>query len=134
MPNQLELLDDDGCFVCGRANSLGLKLEFVEEDGEYITYFTPGKQHQGYVNIAHGGIISTVMDEVMARYVHILGHHAVTGEMTIRFKKPARIGERLRFVGKIDSEDRRILHTSAKATDSNGQIIAEATARMVKVA
>ena len=134
MPNQLELRDDDGCFVCGRANPLGLKLDFSEEDGEYVTYFTPGKQHQGYVNITHGGIISTLLDEVMARYVHILGYHAVTGEITVRLRKPARTDVQLRVVGRIDTEDRRIIHTSAKATDPEGQLIAEATAKMVKVA
>ncbi len=133
MPGRLELADDNGCFVCGKDNPIGLKLEFCEEDGEYVTYFTPQKQHQGFVGIAHGGIVSTVLDEVMARYVYVLGHRAVTGEMTIRLKRPARVGSKIRFAGRIESENGRLIYTSATATDEDGALIAEASARMVKV-
>lgn len=134
MPRHLELGDDDGCFVCGKDNPIGLKLKFETIGDGYVTYFTPQKQHQGYIGITHGGIVSTVLDEVMARYVHILGHHAVTGEITVRLKRPAVIGQRLKFVGRIDEENSRMLSTSAKATDEQGALIAEAWAKMIKVA
>lgn len=133
MPTKLDLNDDNGCFACGKANPIGLKLEFVIEGDEYVTYFTPRKEHQGWHGIVHGGIISTVLDEVMARSVYTAGHNAVTGEITVRLKRPAQIGQRLRVAGKMESEDRRVIHTSAKITDDNGATIAEATARMVKV-
>lgn len=133
MSSRLELADDDGCFVCGKSNPIGLKLEFAEEGDEYVTYFTPAKEHQGWLGIVHGGLVSTVLDEVMARYVYVLGHNAVTGEMTIRLKRPAPIGQRLRFAGRIESVDRRVIHCSARATDESGQLIAEAAGRMVKV-
>lgn len=126
-------MDDDGCFACGRANPMGLRLEFVFEGDEYVTYFTPGKQHQGWVGITHGGIVSTVLDEVMARCVHAKGLGALTAEMSVRLRKPAVTGTRLRFAGRIDSEDNRLIHCSARATDESGTLIAEATERMVKV-
>ena len=133
MPSKLELADDSWCFVCGPANPVGLKLEFAEEGGEYVTYFTPEKQHQGYMGIVHGGIVSTVLDEVMARLVHVRGLNAVTAELTVRLKRPAPLGKRLRFAGRIDSEEGRIIRCSAKATDEQGRLLAEATARMLKV-
>lgn len=133
MPSRVALVDDDGCFVCGRANPLGLRLEFAFEGDEYVTYFTPGKQHQGWLGITHGGIVSTVLDEVMARCAHAMGLGALTAEMTVRLRKPAVIGARLRFAGRIDSEDSRLIHCSARATDESGALIAEATERMVKV-
>lgn len=132
MPSELELTDDNGCFVCGKMNPIGLKLEFDREGDEYVTYFTP-KEHQGYVGVTHGGVVSTVLDEVMARLVWTLGHYAVTGEMTIRFKRPAPTGVRLRFAGKIESENGRVIYTSAWASDEDGSVIAEATAKMIKV-
>jgi len=134
LPSKLELADDSWCFVCGAANPVGLKLEFAEEGEEYVTYFTPEKQHQGYLGIVHGGIVSTVLDEVMARLVHVRGLNAVTAEMTVRLKKPAPLGKRLRFAGRIDSEEGRVIQCSARATDEDGQLLAEATARMLKVA
>ncbi len=134
MARHLELGDDNCCFVCGKENPIGLKLKFDTIGGEYVTYFTPEKRHQGYVGITHGGIVSTVLDEVMARFVHSLGHNAVTGEITVRFKRPAAVGRRLKFVGRIDEENSRMLMTSANATDEQGVVIAEASAKMVKVA
>lgn len=133
MQGSLELNDDDGCFVCGRSNPIGLKLDFSQEDDKYITYFTPQKEHQGYLGITHGGIICTVMDEIMARYVHILGHNAVTGEISVRLKRPARTGNRLRFTGYIISEEGRIINCGAEAVSDDGTVIATATAKMVKV-
>jgi uncharacterized protein (TIGR00369 family) len=119
--------------VCGRANPVGLKLEFAFEGEEYVTYFTPGKQHQGWLGITHGGIVSTVMDEVMARCVYMKEINAITAEITVRLKKPARTGERLRFAGRIDSDGTRLITCTARATDESGAIIAEATERMLKV-
>ncbi|MGI6295264.1 MAG: PaaI family thioesterase [Armatimonadota bacterium] len=133
MPRRLDLGDDDGCFACGKANEYGLQLEFEAINGEYVTYFTPQKRHQGYVGITHGGLVSTVLDEVMTRYAHSLGHNAVTGEITVRFKRPAKVGHRLRFVGRIESENSRMLLMSADATDEDGTQIAEASAKIIKV-
>lgn len=133
LQEKLELGDDGGCFVCGKNNPFGLQLEFETEGDEYVTYFVPEKRHQGYIGITHGGIISTILDEVMARYVHVLGHNSVTGEMTVRFKKPARIGQKLRFAGRVEEEKTRRVLCSAKATDESGEVIAEATATIVKV-
>lgn len=133
MPSKLDLADDGGCFACGKSNPIGLKLEFTIEGEEYVTYFTPKKEHQGYLGIVHGGVVSTVLDEVMARYVYILGKRAVTGEMTVRLKKPVPVGKRLRFAGRIDDENNRLILTSAAVTDEESQILATATAKMVKV-
>jgi acyl-coenzyme A thioesterase PaaI-like protein len=133
LPSKVELIDDDGCFACGRANPMGLKLEFVFEGDEYVTYFTPAKQHQGWLGITHGGIVSTVLDEVMARAMHLRQISALTAEMTVRFKRPAVVGTRIRFAGRIDSEEGRLILCSATAHDESGTLIAEATERLVKV-
>lgn len=121
--------------MCGKANPIGLKLEFDTEGDEYVTYFTPRKEHQGWVGIAHGGIIATVLDEVMTRYCYALGYNAVTGEMTVRLKRPAGIGRRLRFAARIDEvkANSRVILCSAYATDEDGTVIAEATGKIVKV-
>lgn len=133
MADKLELIDDSWCIVCGKANPIGLRQRFVVEEDEYVTYFTPRKEHQGYKGIVHGGITSTLLDEVMARYAMDKGCYSVTAELTVRFKKPAVIGRRLRFAAKIDSSNGRSVTTSATATDDDGIVIATATGRMVKV-
>lgn len=134
MPSKLELSDNNECFVCGKNNPIGMKLEFAIEGDEYVTHFTPRKEHQGWQGIVHGGIVSTVLDEIMGRYTHILGLHAVTAEITVRLKRPMRVEETYKITGRVDSEKGRVVHCSAQATDKDGQLIAEATAIMIKVA
>ncbi len=131
--SSIELTDDNGCFVCGKANPIGLKLDFAIEGDEYVTYFTPAKEHQGWVGIVHGGIVSTVLDEVMTRAIHVNGVNAVTGEMTVRFRKPTPVGRQVRFAGRVDSEEGRVISCAAKATDEDGTLLAEATAKIIKV-
>lgn len=133
MPDELKLEDDNGCFVCGKANPIGLKLEFAFEGDEYVTYFTATKEHQGWSGIVHGGIVSTVLDEVMTRSIHAQGINAVTGEMTVRFRKPTPVGKRLRFAGRVESENGRVISCSAKATDEDGALLAEATGKIIRI-
>ncbi len=131
MSERVKLTDNNGCFVCGKDNPIGLKLEFAVEGDEYVTYYTPPEEHQGWRGITHGGIVATVLDEVMARYAHVLGYNAITGEMTFRLKKPAIIGHRLRFAGKFAGQERRKLYMTAEVTDEDGTVIAVGSETMI---
>lgn len=129
----MELRDDGKCFACGQLNPIGLKLQFTEKDGNYATRFTPCPEHQGFVGITHGGIISTVLDEVMARLVYIKGYNAVTAEIKIRFRKPVPTGEEIFVVGRIDSKKGRLIECSAEAKNNCGELVAVAEARMLEI-
>jgi acyl-coenzyme A thioesterase PaaI-like protein len=131
MSDKVKLTDNNGCFVCGKDNPVGLKLQFAVEGDEYVTYYTPPEEHQGWRGITHGGIIATVLDEVMARYAHVLGYNAITGEMTVRLKKPALTGHRLKFVGKLANRERRKLYMTGKAFDEDGTLIAAGSEIMI---
>ena len=129
----MELADDRMCFVCGQRNPVGLKLTFEFDGDRYVTSFTPKPEHQGYSGVTHGGIISTVLDEVMARLLCVKGYQAPTAELTVRLKRPARTGQELTFVGWIVGQRGRVIDCAAEARDASGELVAEATARMVKV-
>ena len=129
----MELEDVGMCFACGPNNPIGLKLTFSLEDGKYITRFTPRREHQGYDGITHGGIVSTVLDEVMARLVYHLGYHAVTVDLRVRMKKPAAIGEELTVIGWIESEKHGMLDCAAEARNPKGELVAQAQGRMMKI-
>ena len=133
MSAKFDLTDNGKCFACGKHNPIGLQLDFVHEGDEYVTYFTPKPEHQGWQGVVHGGLVATVMDEVMAQCLHVRKYHAVTGEISVRYRKPCPIGERVRFAGRIDNEEGRIVYCSARATTEDGTLIAEATSKMVKV-
>jgi len=129
----LELRDDGMCFACGPRNPIGLRLVFAEEDGRYVTHFTPGPEHQGFVGVTHGGIVSTVLDEAMARLVYVRGRRAVTARFSVKFRSPAVTGEELIVAGWVDSEKGRVLECAAEARNSRGELIATAESRMLMV-
>ena len=58
------------CFGCGGANARGMKLVFeVDEANQRITgHFRLGPEYQGATGFIHGGIIATVLDEVMSNH------------------------------------------------------------------
>ena len=82
----MKLIDDNYCFVCGKKNPIGLKLDFSFDGKTITTEFVPQKEHQGYFNIVHGGIISTLLDEAMVKLAIEMGMPAVTARMDIRLQ------------------------------------------------
>lgn len=129
----MELSYDDMCFACGKSNPIGLKLEFEEDGNVYRTTFVPQKEHQGYEDILHGGIMSTLLDEVMGRYLFIKNIAALTVELNIRLKKAAKTGDKLVVDGWITSDRGRLIEMEAKAVLEDGTIVAEATGKFIKI-
>ncbi len=81
------------CFVCGRDNPHGLHLQFYEDrDGQRVqATFSIPDHYQGYPGVVHGGIVSTILDEVSGRAVMMERDDEqllVTLRMTIRFLQP----------------------------------------------
>jgi uncharacterized protein (TIGR00369 family) len=134
-PLKADYRDDGMCFVCGQKNPIGLKLDFVlTEDQALETRFTPQKVHQGYADVVHGGILATVLDEVMVNLPNRLGQRAITARMTVSLKRPARVGQELVVTARLDRETRRTIDAHATARTADGSIVAEAVGTLVKVA
>ena len=124
--------DDGYCFVCGPENPIGLKLDFAFDGRTIKTEYIPRKEHQGYMNIVHGGIVSTLLDEVMVKIAIELGKPAVTAQMDIRLKKAVNIRTQITVSAEITKETRKTLEAYAKAT-VNGEVIADARGKLIKI-
>ncbi|MGB9836710.1 MAG: PaaI family thioesterase [Candidatus Saccharicenans sp.] len=111
-----KIVDYDGCFVCGRSNPCGLKLGFYYDEVHHKawTEFSPGREFEGYRELLHGGIISSVLDEVMIKAILHRGEVVVTSRLTVEFKNPAQIGESLRAEGWVTGERGRIFLTEGR--------------------
>lgn len=131
----MELRDDDVCFVCGKKNAEGLKLNFVLDKEKKImeTVFTPEEWQQGYAEIIHGGIIATLLDEVMGKLAFELGINAVTAKLSVRFQKPVGLNDKLLVKGQITEETSRIVYAKAEARFENGSLAAEADSKLIIV-
>jgi uncharacterized protein (TIGR00369 family) len=130
----MEYCDDGMCFVCGPSNPIGLKLDFdLMDDRTLRTAFTPQKQHQGYADVVHGGILATVLDEVMVNLPYKLGQKAVTTRMEVTFRKPAQVGHKLVFTARLVGETSRTLEAQAQARTVGGTVVAEARGTLLKL-
>jgi uncharacterized protein (TIGR00369 family) len=128
----MDLEDDHYCFVCGEENPSGLHLKFSAGQGKIQTEFIPRKIHQGYKNIVHGGIISTLLDEAMVKAALMQGIPAVTAEITVRFKTPLMAGEKVIVEAEIKKTNKKIIETSAVMKKDDDTVIAEAHAKLLR--
>jgi uncharacterized protein (TIGR00369 family) len=122
------------CFVCGENNPNGLRLNF-EIDAQKKTLkttFVASPTFQGWDGIVHGGIISTLLDEAMAKLVYELGYHAVTASLEIKFKKPAPILKPLLVHGEITEVNRRLIRAKAHVAKEDGTVLATGTSTFLQ--
>jgi acyl-coenzyme A thioesterase PaaI-like protein len=127
-----DFADDGYCFVCGPKNAIGLKLEFLFDGQTITTEFIPQKVHQGYMNIVHGGIISTLLDEVMVKLAIEMGMPAVTAHMDVRLRKAVAIGKKITFRAEIRESTRKLIIAYAKAETDDG-MVADSTGKLIRI-
>ncbi len=58
----IRALGDNYCFACGLDNPYGLKLDFRIEGDCYVARKTLAREYQSYTGVAHGVIVSTLLD------------------------------------------------------------------------
>lgn len=119
------------CFVCGDENEHGLKARFFDDGDQAITDLVTEPAFEGYRGIFHGGIISTLLDEVMIKAILARDVLAVTAEMTVRFRQPLGIGVKLRLAGRIVRVKGRVYVTEGEAVGEDGTVYATAKGRYV---
>lgn len=132
---RLNVSGDHHCFGCGKLNPHGLKLEFFSgDDGSVWSDWTPIREQEGFNGIAHGGMITTVLDEVMGWVLSANNIWAVTGRLNVSFRKPVVIGRTTRARAWIAADHARKLDLAADLHDlESGQLLAEATGVFVRV-
>ena len=133
--SKIELIDDRYCFACGRDNKDGLDLKWVVRGKTTHALFTPKRKFQGWKGIVHGGILATLLDEAMTRLAWIASGGAMTAEMTVRFLRPAKIGEKIFVFGEITGENRKLVEMRAALFKGHpgGAAIARAKGKAVKI-
>ena len=120
------------CFGCGRDNPIGLKLDMKLDGNRCVAYFTPKVEHESYGDRMHGGLTSTLLDEVMGDYVfRKAGKPAYTARLEIRFRSAIRIGETVKVEGWPEVHRGRLFIMKGKITHADGTPAAEAKAEMM---
>jgi uncharacterized protein (TIGR00369 family) len=115
------------CFACGELNEHGLHLRLHVAGDTCWTETTLTQDFHGWEGIAHGGIVATILDEVMAWALASADAWGYTARMTVEYKKPTPIGRRLRGEGRVVEQRRRVLATSGRLIDAEtGDLLATA--------
>lgn len=124
------------CFACGVDNTCGLGMTFYEVGaGRVLAEYSVPDIYQGFPGVVHGGIVFTMLDEVLGR-VTMVGDHtkfAMTAKVEVRFRKPVPIGEPLQIHGKVDRKRGRFSFASAELRLPDGSVAAEAKGMMAEI-
>jgi len=121
------------CFACGKDNPDGLHMEFESVGDELRSTIVFPRKFQGYSDVVHGGLVSTVLDETMVTLLNRAGYLALTAELSIRFREPVRVGERIDISASLVEKRGKIFRLMAEAAREDGTTVATAEARCFQV-
>lgn len=120
------------CFVCGPANPIGLHVRFALEGDVCVARFTPGEHHVGYAGVVHGGIVFSLLDDVMANSLWLRGERVFTARCEIRYRAAIPVGMPLRLEGRITGRRKRLVETTGTVLNAaSGALLASATAQFM---
>ncbi|HDD44404.1 MAG TPA: PaaI family thioesterase [Candidatus Desulfofervidus auxilii] len=106
-------LDSSYCFVCGSKNPKSLKIKVFYENGIAKTYYSFPPEYQGWKGFIHGGIIATLLDEIMAYAAGQLGP-TMTIHLNITFRQALHPNEKVIVSGWIENKTNRKVETKAE--------------------
>jgi len=123
------------CFGCGGANPRGMQLTFEQDDvsRRIRGAFRLGPEYQGGAGFVHGGIVATLLDEVMAKVSRFSADHAVTAELTVEYRRPVPVDEDLVVEGWEVERDGRSLYREGEIRDASGTLLARGRGHFVVV-
>jgi len=137
-PLKLKQPNSRHCFVCGVENDYGLKLDFYQTgEGAVVVETIVPDRYQGYPGIAHGGIVASLVDEVLGR-VHMGSdpnnpRFMYTAKLTVQYRKPVPTNQPLTIRGYGIKSKKRTATSRAEIIDSEGAILVEADAILINV-
>jgi uncharacterized protein (TIGR00369 family) len=123
------------CFGCGGANARGMQLTFEQDDDakRIRGRFRISADYQGGVGFVHGGIVATLLDEVMAKVSRFREDHAMTAELTVEYLKPVPVDGDLVIEGWEVERNGRSLRREGEIRDASGTILARGRGRFVQI-
>lgn len=130
----MEVHFDGHCFGCGQLNIDGLRLKFEPGPNGSVAEYTVPERFQSWAGMTHGGVVALMLDEAVGWAAWHAGHPGVTGRLQVSYRRPLKLGERVRIVGKVENTRRTLVYVTAvveNATDRSR--VADATATLMGV-
>ena len=120
---------EHNCFACGSLNEHGLGMTIHIDHGRAWSELRLEPRFEGWAGVAHGGILATMLDEVMGWTMAADDEWGVTARLNLSYLKPVAPGTPLRVEGWVTRNRRRLVETAGRVVDvGNGTEFATATA------
>ncbi len=129
----MEVRFDGHCFGCGPLNEDGLQLHFEPgPDGSVAEYEVP-ERFQSWAGMTHGGMVALMLDEAVGWAAWHGGHPGVTGRLQVSYRRPLKLGEKVRIVGRLEKVRRTLVYASAFVENRDDHSrVADATATLME--
>ena len=116
------------CFVCGPRNPIGLGVTFELDGAVCRGEFPPRPEHMGYDQVTHGGIVFSLLDDVMANWVWLRGERCFTARAEIRYRSELPVGTPIRLEGRCLKRKGRLAQMEGRLIrKSDDYVVAEAS-------
>ncbi|WP_394824877.1 PaaI family thioesterase [Pendulispora albinea] len=123
---------DNGCFACSPDHPTGLRLKFRVDGDEVVTRFKPERAHEGAPGVMHGGLVTTVADEVGAwALIALLEKLGFTGTMSSRFPRAVRVGREVEGRARITKRSTRIVEVDVRMLQDDVECFSSAMSFIV---
>ncbi len=129
-PRRIRLPWSRSCFVCGEANPQGLRAEIYQVGDLIEMTFVPRRELVGWADVVHGGLIGTVLDELMTWAAIVHGRRAFfAAEITVRFRAPLQPERPCLVRARVSGLRRQVVETESWIEAADGTLVARGSGR-----
>ncbi len=120
------------CFVCGPGNPDGLGVAFHMDNDVCRGEFLPEPKHMGYDNVVHGGLLFSLLDDVMANWLYLQGERCFTARAEVRYRDKLPVGTHVHLEGRLIKRRGRLAELEGRVIRSDtGQVVVESTGKFM---
>lgn len=122
-------MPDSECFACGPANDKGLQMKFYKSGSTVFSELVIPEYMSGWNRVVHGGILSTLLDEVMGwGAIVLLKKYIFTKSMTVNYLKPVQVLDMLRVESEVlERKGEREAVMEGRIINSSGEVCVTST-------
>lgn len=116
------------CFGCSPLNPSGLQMKFHTDGEALYSWVTVPSRFPGWKNLVHGGVITTILDEIMGwSTIYLLKTTVLTKSLAVDFLRPVYIERELRAEGRVVAKkSEREAEMEGRLFDSEGNLCSRA--------
>ena len=122
---------ENKCFACGKDNPEGLHMKFYTDNDKHVfSEINLTENKRGWEQVVHGGIVSTILDEIMAwTAIYFKKQFMLTKTIQVNFLHPLKINTKVKAVGWIEEQtNSKEIMMRGQLYSDNGKLCAEGNA------